>query len=229
MTSAPATSPNFGPRRGGVLPDMVVLHYTAMVDAEAARARLCDPGAEVSAHYLIGRDGTVWALVDEAQRAWHAGAGYWGGVTDVNSRSIGIELDNTGAQPFAAPQMAALETLLPGILERWSIPAERVIGHSDMAPHRKADPGARFDWQRLARAGLSVWPERIAGREASEGAFREAAGVFGYDPGLELDLLLEAVRLRFRPWAAGALASADVALMQDLANRFPVDRGGPAA
>ena len=227
MSSAPKTSPNFGPRRGGVLPDMVVLHYTAMVDAEAARARLCDPEAEVSAHYLIGRDGTVWTLVDEAQRAWHAGAGYWGGVTDVNSRSIGIELDNTGAQPFPEPQMAALEALLPGILRRWSIPPERVIGHSDMAPHRKADPGARFDWRRLARLGLSVWPE--AGKaESSEAAFRAAAEAFGYDPELQLDLLLETVRLRFRPWASGALEGADVAVMRDLADRFPVDQGGSA-
>ena len=222
-------SPNYGPRRGGALPDIVVLHYTAMVDAQAACKRLCDPQAEVSAHYLIGRDGTVWSLVDEAQRAWHAGAGYWGGVTDVNSRSIGIELNNTGAQPFPAPQMAALEVLLPGILERWSIPPERVIGHSDMAPLRKADPGTRFDWRRLARAGLSVWPEPGEGAVASETRFREAAVAFGYDPELELELLLEAVRLRFRPWATGPLQAADVAVIRDLAARFPVDRRGPAA
>ncbi|MCG6902913.1 MAG: N-acetylmuramoyl-L-alanine amidase, partial [Rhodobacter sp.] len=101
---------------------MVVLHYTAMQNAAVALARLCDPSAEVSAHYLIARDGEVFGLVDEEMRAWHAGAGRWGGVDDINSRSIGIELDNTGAQPFPEPQMAALEDLLTGVLARWAIP-----------------------------------------------------------------------------------------------------------
>jgi N-acetylmuramoyl-L-alanine amidase len=138
---------------------MVVIHYTAMESCAAALARLCDPAAEVSAHWLIAEDGRVMALVPEEMRAWHAGAGAWGGVGDVNSRSIGIELANDGAQPFGAPQMAALERLLAGIMARWQVRPERVIGHSDMAPERKRDPGPRFDWRALARAGLSVWPE----------------------------------------------------------------------
>ena len=152
-------SPNAGPRRDGLRPELVVLHFTEMASAEAALARLCDPSAEVSAHYLIGRDGRLWHLVDEEMRAWHAGAGAWRGRGDVNSRSIGIELDNDGRSPFTQPLMARLERLLPGILTRWAIPARGVIAHSDMAPDRKVDPGARFDWQRLARAGVGRWVE----------------------------------------------------------------------
>lgn len=121
-------------------PSLVVIHYTAISCAEA-RARLCDPAAEVSAHWLISEQGAVEALVDERHRAWHAGAGSWGGLDDINSHSIGIELANDGSQPFAEPQMAALESLLAAILARWSIPPHRVIGHSDMAPQRKSDPG----------------------------------------------------------------------------------------
>src|SRR6188472_1452321 len=146
-------SPNFGPRRDGLLPDMIVLHYTAMLTAEAALARLCDPAAEVSAHYLVAEDGRVWRLVDEHARAWHAGAGSWRGQGDVNSRSIGIELANPGPladfPPFPEPQMAALEALLDGVMARWRIPAAGVVAHSDIAPGRKADPGPKFDWRRL--------------------------------------------------------------------------------
>ena len=151
-------SPNFGPRRDGARPVLVVLHYTAMAIAQAALDRLCDPEAEVSAHYLIAADGTLCSLVAEEKRAWHAGAGAWGGIADVNSRSIGIELDNDGASPFPAPLMTTLEALLAGILDRWRIGPAGVIAHSDMAPGRKSDPGPRFDWQRLARGGLAVWP-----------------------------------------------------------------------
>lgn len=149
-------SPNFGARRDGARPSLIVVHYTAMGSAAASCARLCDPAAEVSAHYLIDYDGTVMSLVDEAKRAWHAGAGSWGAVTDVNSHSIGIELQNTGSEPFPEPQMAALEDLLAGIMERWSIAPEGVIGHQDCAPGRKIDPGPRFDWGRLNRQALAA-------------------------------------------------------------------------
>ena len=121
------------------MPSIIVIHYTAMESCAAARARLCDPAFEVSAHWLISEAGAVEALVPEAARAWHAGAGEWAGINDVNSASIGIELANTGAQPFAEPQMAALERVLAGIMARWAIPAHRVIGHSDMAPSRKGE------------------------------------------------------------------------------------------
>lgn len=215
-------SPNCGERRGGVRPDLVVIHYTAMASMAEARARLCDPAHEVSAHWLVGRDGQVEQLVSEGLRAWHAGAGAWGGVTDVNSRSIGIELDNCGAEPFPEPQMAALERVLAGIMARWDIRPERVIGHSDMAPERKSDPGARFDWRRLARAGLSVWPSTAGRSGGRPAAFVGHARRFGY-PDVEDSLLLRAFRLRFRPWAEGPVDAVDAAMIEDLARRFPVE------
>jgi N-acetylmuramoyl-L-alanine amidase len=191
------------------------MHYTAMSDAAAAERALCDPAREVSAHWLIARDGTVTPLVDEENRAWHAGEGTWRGRGDVNSRSIGIELDNDGASPFAAPLMDALEALLSDVQERWSIPPEGVIAHSDMAPARKRDPGPRFDWRRLARAGLAVWPERVAGLRADAARFRADACAFGY-PEVEDALLLSAFRLRFRPHAQGPLDAEDCALAAGL-------------
>lgn len=208
---------------------MVVIHYTAMDSAAAALDRLCDPLAEVSAHYLIGADGAVWQMVDETQRAWHAGAGRWGAVCDVNSRSIGIELDNRGDHPFAAAQMRALEVLLEDVMARWAIPPERVIAHSDMAPARKIDPGPRFDWRRLARQGLSVWPE-AAGQGVSAGFFADCAR-FGYPvaPDIPDDLILAAFRARFRPGVTGPQDATDAALAADLARRFPVDRAGQSA
>ncbi len=217
-----ASSPNFGARRGGVQPSLIVIHYTGMASCAAARARLCDPAAEVSAHWLVAEDGTAEALVPEAARAWHAGAGEWAGITDVNSHSIGIELSNTGSHPFAAAQMTALEILLADIMSRWNIPAHRVIGHSDMAPARKRDPGPRFDWQRLARGGLSVWPDLHGAVPTHD--FVAAARRFGYaetDPAL----VLTAFRMRFRPWASGPMDPVDAALATDLALRFAVDAG----
>lgn len=210
-------SPNFGDRRDGLRPELVVIHYTAMATCAEALERLCEPLAEVSAHYLIDTDGAVLSLVEEEARAWHAGAGTWAGRGDVNSRSIGIELANRGNEPFAARQMAALESLLRGVLSRWSLPPQAVIGHSDMAPDRKGDPGPRFDWRRLALAGLSVWPD-----PATPGDFAADLAAFGY-PDLPVETLLPAFRQRFRPWAKGPLDGTDRALAADLARRFPVD------
>src|SRR6056297_873269 len=130
-------SPNHGTRRGGARPSLVVLHYTAMESAEAALDRLCDPDAEVSAHYLVDERGAVLALVPEDRRAWHAGAGSWGAIGDVNSHSVGIELVNSGERPFAEFQFQALELLLDAVMRRWRIPPKGIIGHSDMAPGRK--------------------------------------------------------------------------------------------
>jgi len=210
-------SPNFGDRRGGQRTELVVLHYTAMQSCAEALTRLRDCTAEVSAHYLIDLDGSVLSLVAEADRAWHAGAGVWGGRGDVNSRSVGIELANPGDRPFAAPQMVALTALLRGILDRHALPPQAVIGHSDMAPGRKADPGPRFDWRRLALDELSVWPE-----PSEPGDFGADLHQFGY-PDLPPAILLAAFRLRFRPWARGPLDDTDRSLAADLANRFPVD------
>jgi N-acetylmuramoyl-L-alanine amidase len=209
-------SPNSGPRRDGLKPELVVIHYTAMADCAAALRALCDPAREVSAHYLIRRDGQVVALVDEALRAWHAGAGEWAGRGDVNSRSIGIELDNDGAAPFAAPLMDALEGLLPGIMARWAIAPHGVIGHSCMAPGRKIDPGPRFDWQRLARQGLALWPDSQAASPRDAARFRTDALAYGF-PDLDDALLLRAMRLRFRHGAEGPLDGRDCAIMAEMA------------
>ncbi|SLN28062.1 N-acetylmuramoyl-L-alanine amidase AmiD precursor [Roseivivax jejudonensis] len=196
----------------------MILHYTAMRASTDALARLCDSGAEVSAHYVIEPGGQVWSLVPEERRAWHAGKSAWGAVRDVNSRSIGIELVNTGRQPFPEPQMHALESLLDAVRDRWSVPPERVIGHSDIAIGRKVDPGPRFDWRRLARRGHAVWPD-----QATPGDFEEDARRAGYvwEAGQE-DALLAAVRLRLRPWATGPLGAVDRALVAGLARDWPV-------
>ena len=213
-------SPNHGPRRNGLRPSLIVLHYTAMDSAEAACARLCDPAAEVSAHYLITGKGETVPLVPEDQRAWHAGAGEWQGRDDINSRSIGIELDNRGNHPFSEPQMATLETLLRGIMQRWSIPPEGVIGHSDMAPGRKIDPGPRFDWPRLARQNLagkgSRYAENDRGSDPTPAAFIAAAHAAGYTATDDIDLLLHSTRLRYAPWRKGPLCAADMTLGHDL-------------
>lgn len=195
-----------------------MIHYTAMATCALARDRLCDPAAEVSAHYLISEAGDVLSLVAEEMRAWHAGAGEWRGRGDVNSRSIGVELANTGAHPFPEPQMAALEVLLQGVMARWRIAPRGVIGHSDMAPGRKSDPGPRFDWRRLARAGLSVWPEGAG--QGDPARFAADARAFGY-PDAAPGTLLTAFRLRFRPWASGPLDATDAGLAAALAARFP--------
>jgi N-acetylmuramoyl-L-alanine amidase len=210
-------SPNFGDRRGRRV-NLVVLHYTAMPTCAAALERLCDPAAEVSAHFLIDEGGTVLSLVDEGARAWHAGAGMWRDEGDVNSRSIGVELANPGDRPFSEPQMRALERLLADVLDRYALPPEAVIAHSDMAPDRKGDPGPRFDWRRLALQGLSVWPSDVAGFVADLRAF-------GY-PDAAPKTLLTAFRLRFRPWARGPMDETDRALAAGLRS-FAVDASAP--
>jgi len=140
-----------------------MLHYTGMLSTAAALARLCDPEAQVSAHYLIDETGQIHSLVPEDRRAWHAGAGSWRGMGDVNSASIGIELVNPGHEhgyrPFPKAQMAALLPLCQDILRRHPIPARNVIGHSDAAPLRKQDPGELFDWQGLAKQGIGLYPK----------------------------------------------------------------------
>ena len=212
-------SPNFGPRRDGAVPWLVVLHYTAMDSANSALQRLCDPQVEVSAHYLIAADGMVCTLVDETMRAWHAGAGCWRGCRDVNSASIGIELDNDGTAPFAEPQIAALEEVLDGVMARWDIAPEGVIGHQDMAPGRKSDPGPCFPWARLARTGRAIWPI-----PAEPGDFRADLQRFGYPGEADDAALLAAFRARFRPRATGPVSDVDRGLAAGLAQRFGVDQ-----
>ncbi len=155
-------SPNHNDR-GDAAIDMLVLHYTGMKTAKAALERLCDPAAKVSAHYTVDEDGTVYVHVPEARRAWHSGISSWAGAADINSRSIGIELVNPGHEfgyrDFPYGQIQALITLCHGILLRHPIPSARVLGHSDVAPARKEDPGERFPWKQLATAGIGLWPE----------------------------------------------------------------------
>jgi len=180
-----APSPNWNERKLPV--SMVVLHYTGMQSAEAALDRLCDPAAELSAHYMIDEDGTVIRLVDEDKRAWHAGRSYWRGVTDINSASVGIELVNPGHEfgyrPFSDAQMESLVPLLADIVRRHRISPANVIGHSDVAPARKTDPGELFDWDMLARYRLALARPRPRMRLIydNDGAFFLALERLGYD------------------------------------------------
>ncbi len=154
-------SPNHGERKGDQRPDMIVLHYTGMPDAEAALERLCTSDTEVSAHYFVFEDGRVVQLVQESRRAWHAGAAIWGGETDINSRSVGIEIANPGHEygypDFPKRQIAAVTALCRGIQTRNNIPAVRVLAHSDVAPGRKQDPGEKFPWRTLYNSGVGHW------------------------------------------------------------------------
>jgi len=198
-------SPNCDSRKGRAV-DILLLHYTGMRSGAEALARLCDPAAEVSAHYLIEEDGRIYALVAEEMRAWHAGVSSWQGATDINARAVGIELVNPGHEfgyrDFPEAQMAALIPLCRQIVARHSIAAARVLGHSDVAPLRKDDPGERFDWRRLARAGIGLWPEREAALESCppEAELRAQLARFGYAAGPEVpfEKLIAAFQRHFR-------------------------------
>ena len=170
-------SPNHGERRGIARPDMILLHYTGMESAEGALSRLCAAESEVSAHYFVFEDGRLVQCVPEGRRAWHAGASSWAGETDINSRSVGIEIVNPGHDfgypDFTGPQIATVIALCRDILQRQPIPAIRVLGHSDVAPMRKQDPGEKFPWALLAASGIGHWvtPAPItAGTELAMGA-----------------------------------------------------------
>ncbi len=205
-----SASPNFDARPPGADIDMLVIHYTGMIDADAALDRLCDPGAKVSAHYLIDEDGGVTALVDEADRAWHAGVAWWRGETDINGRSIGIEMVNPGHdlsyRPFTEAQMTALEALARDILARHPIPPRNVVGHADVAPTRKQDPGELFPWHRLSQARIGLWPDE-AGPIAEADV---AAGLadFGYETTNLHDTLI-AFQRHFRPRVVDGVADAE--------------------
>lgn len=146
-------SPNFDERR----PNFVIFHHTSDDNAEEALRTLTDPVRKVSSHYLVARDGRIYYLVDERARAWHAGESYWGGNRDLNSASIGIELDNDGDEPFADAQIDSLLALLADLRARYGIPAANFIGHGDVAPRRKTDPGRQFPWKKLAERGFGLW------------------------------------------------------------------------
>ncbi|GAA4251153.1 N-acetylmuramoyl-L-alanine amidase [Azospirillum formosense] len=180
-------SPNHGPRPEGVGVELLILHYTGMPTAESALSRLCDPAAQVSAHYTVDENGAVHAHVPEDRRAWHAGLSSWRGRADVNSRSIGIEIVNPGHEfgyrPFPAVQMAAVADLCLDIMGRHGIAPADVLGHSDIAPARKEDPGELFDWPGLATRGIGLWPEPTPADDLADSAEDVAAllGRYGYD------------------------------------------------
>ena len=228
-------SPNWNARRGGCAPDMVIIHYTGMKSAGAALERLRDPTAKVSSHYLIDREGAVARLVPEEARAWHAGVSHWRGETDINSRSIGIELVNPGHAhgylDFAGPQMAALLKLLAGIHKRHAIAPAHLLAHSDIAPSRKQDPGERFDWARLAREGFGLWVEPAApagGAVAGAGAIQHELAAFGYGvplTGVYDAATDQAVAAFQRHWRQGQVDGQADASTRETLHRLTIEAG----
>lgn len=186
MTFIEAPSPNFDPRTSP--PDTLILHYTGMATGEAALERLLDPEAKVSAHYLVEEDGRIFRLVPEERRAWHAGVSFWKGQSNLNGTSIGVEIVNPGHEfgyrPFPAAQIEAVIALTADIRSRWKIDDGRIIGHSDVAPDRKIDPGELFPWKQLAQAGHGLWAEPAAAPGAPLAQGEEGAGVFALQAGL---------------------------------------------
>lgn len=214
-------SPNFN-ERSGQAPDYIVLHYTDMLTAEKAIDRLCDPAAQVSAHYLIAESGKITRMVQEDKRAWHAGLSCFDGITDFNSRSIGIELANPGHShgyvPFPEAQMLALIDLCHDIMKRHGIRAANILAHSDIAPARKQDPGHLFDWRRLAKEGISIWPEPAENDYNVSAHWVDDTGLIvralekaGYDGKVDPDTLITAFQRHFQPeaFAAGMAGTPD--------------------
>lgn len=202
-------SPNRDARPAGARVALLVLHYTGMQSAAAAIARLTDPAAKVSAHYVIDTDGAVLALVPEACRAWHAGVAGWGDIRDVNGQSIGIELVNPGHdwgyRPFPAVQIAALVELGRAILARHGLPPRAVVGHSDVAPARKIDPGELFPWAGLARQGLGLWPDACGPVAPDMGAALEGLRGIGFRPDLPDTTPAKVIAAFQRHWRPGRI------------------------
>ncbi|MFQ5562128.1 MAG: N-acetylmuramoyl-L-alanine amidase [Parvularculaceae bacterium] len=201
-----APSPNHNERGRAV--DTVILHYTGMKTGAEALERLCDPASKVSAHYLIEEDGQIFRLVDENARAWHAGVSSWKGEIDINARSIGVELVNPGHEfgyrDFPEIQIDALVALLKDIRTRHDIPPARVLGHSDVAPERKTDPGEKFPWTRLAAEGLALAP--YDGPPDDNVALEDALAALefiGYNLGNTQAAVVRAFQRRFCPAALG--------------------------
>lgn len=206
-------SPNQDDRPAGAVIDTLVLHYTGMQSAGAAIDRLCDPAAKVSAHYVVAEDGTTWRLVAETRRAFHAGISHWRGRAGLNATSIGIEIVNPGHawgySDFPALQMAAVCDLCLEILGRHpAIAPWGVVGHSDIAPDRKQDPGERFDWQGLAANGVGLWPGRDPDRAPAAAEAPALLGRIGYRTDLALPVLLAAFQRRWRADRVDGIADA---------------------
>jgi N-acetylmuramoyl-L-alanine amidase len=217
---------NHDARPDGTPIDILVLHYTGMTSPAEALARLLAPDAKVSSHYMVDLNGIVWRLVPEARRAWHAGASFWHGRTRLNDRSIGIEIANPGHShgypDYPALQMAVVCDLCLDILSRHAIAARDIVGHSDIAPDRKDDPGEKFDWRGLAQAGVGLWPEGvpdlgITGIEREARVLRDvraALAMVGYrmapEGGLDpaLSQVLRAFQRHWRPETVNGQADA---------------------
>jgi len=255
MTAAPDSplaklwcpSPNHEKRRVGLSVDMLILHYTGMDSAEAALDWLTRQESEVSCHYLVDEDGRIAQLVTESERAWHAGQSLWAGETDLNSCSIGIEIHNPGHDfdypDFPDTQMRAVEALCLDVLSRHAIPPHRVLAHSDVAPGRKRDPGEKFDWERLARAGIGLWvpPAPLEGDAGlgpgdegdSVAALQRALLEFGYGVevtstyGTGLGKVVEAFQRHFRP--ARIDGRADKSTRETVARLLAARRGAQIA
>ncbi len=236
-------SGNYDQRAADTPVDILMLHYTGMRSAEEALDRMCDRAAKVSAHYCVDEDGTIVRLVDESHRAWHAGVASWRGETDVNGRSIGIEIVNPGHEfgyrPFPEVQMRAVEELCQDILARWPIPARNVVGHSDVAPERKTDPGELFDWPRLARNGIGLVPQPLRGGDEplSEGQsgqrvenMQDKLRAYGYgiSPdgafGAHTAHVVAAFQRHFRPGRVDGVADGEtLALLDGLLQMVSID------
>lgn len=226
-----APSPNFDTRKHPV--SMIVLHYTGMQTGQAALDRMCDPAAKVSAHYMVEEDGRVFQLVDERHRAWHAGVGYWRGQTDINSASVGIEIVNgghdSGLPSFPHTQIGTVIELCQKMIRRYCLGPWNIVGHSDIAPGRKQDPGQRFPWKHLAEAGIGIWPVLKPGRQGrrylDKETFRDNLVRIGYrqpQGRAEFSETVMAMQTRFRPGhITGYLDEATGAVAAQLAKRVP--------
>lgn len=211
---------NYEDRRDGMTLHFVVLHGTWTGNVEESLKFLTDTNppagvSKVSAHYLIDKNGIVYALVDESKRAWHAGQSFWRGVEDMNSASIGIEIQNAGmGDPYSDEQIQALIILLQGIMARHDIPSENILAHSDIAPARKDDPGAHFPWVTLAKAGVALWPDETRAQSEmveellnDDMALLNALHGWGYDARVDAEILIAAFDRHFLPETGGDLTT----------------------
>lgn len=235
LVSRVAPSPNWEARKGNIAPEILILHYTGMPSAEAAIRWLAAPKSRVSCHYVVDEAGTVVQMVPEADRAWHAGISCWGGATDINSCSIGIEIQNpghaAGYPDFPEDQMRAVEALCLDIIGRHRIKARYVLAHSDIAPRRKIDPGEKFAWARLAHAGIGHWvkPEPIAAGETTTlgdtgeavSSLQDKLTAYGYEVGAagefdtDTQFAVAAFQRHFRPALVDGRADRSTVLTLD--------------
>ena len=195
-------SPNFDERR----PNLVVIHHTSDDSVDEAMRTLANPLRKVSAHYLIARDGAIIQLVDERARAWHAGESKWGAATDINSASLGIELDNNGSEAFPEAQISSLLRLLADVKERYRIPVANFVGHADVAPRRKTDPSRYFPWKTLADQGFGLWCDPPFAQPPAGFDATAALRALGYDSG-NAEAAIRAFNLHFLPDDASAALS----------------------